>query len=343
MKIKPNHGQIRYSGRIHWVEGNPVWIHPSTSMYFKFTGDYLSITVHNRRGEWDTYLGCIVDGEQRCISLPNCGENTFEIPLEKKIEHEILLFKRQDTCHEVRILEIILAENGTILDLSDWTERRIEVYGDSVSAGEVVEALDYVGKEDLEHNGEFSNSWYSFGWITARKLGAEIHNISQGGIALLDKTGYFLEPDSIGMETAWDKINYNPSYGSVIPWDFSKYIPQVVIVAIGQNDSHPEDYMKEDYNSVKSENWRKNYKKFLRNLRGVYPDAFMICCTTILNHDISWDKSIDQVVNEMQDERIKHFLFQRNGRGTPGHPRIPESEEMAAELTEYITQLHVWQ
>ena len=47
----------------------------------------------------------------------------------------------------------------------------MEVFGDSVSCGEVSEALKYVGKPDPEHDGEYSNSWYSYAWITARKLG----------------------------------------------------------------------------------------------------------------------------------------------------------------------------
>ena len=46
----------------------------------------------------------------------------------------------------------------------DWsvpkkTDKRIEVYGDSVSAGEVSEAVDFVGKEDPEHEGGYSNGY----------------------------------------------------------------------------------------------------------------------------------------------------------------------------------------
>jgi len=75
------------------------------------------------------------------------------------------------------------------------TDKRIEVYGDSVSAGEVSEAVDFVGKEDPEHEGGYSNSYYSYGWILARKLGAQIHDIAQGGIALMDGEGWYHEPE----------------------------------------------------------------------------------------------------------------------------------------------------
>lgn len=120
---------------------------------------------------------------------------------------------------------------------------------------------------------------------------------------------------------------------------FSKYIPQVVIVAIGQNDSHPRDYMKEDISGLEALNWRKHYKLFLGKLRNQYPSAHIICCTTLLYHDRAWDETIGQVVQEMDDRKITQYIFRRNGMGTPGHLRIPEAEEMAEELTAYIENL----
>ena len=41
----------------------------------------------------------------------------------------------------------------------------------------------------------------------------------------------------------------------------------------------------------------------------------------------------------MDDEKITHYVFKRNGMGTPGHLRIPEAYEMAGELEEYIGRL----
>ena len=43
------------------------------------------------------------------------------------------------------------------------------------------------------------------------------------------------------METAWDKLRYNPVFGPAVPWDFKAYTPQVVVVPVGQNDAHPEE------------------------------------------------------------------------------------------------------
>ena len=377
MWISPENEKIFYSGRIDWSEKKaPVFVFPATYAQMCFTGKKIKIYVRNKNAYWDNYLGYILDGVQGKALLNQDGETIIEIDTamnaeaeieanvartEKNAEktadmqvkvsenvlkdiHEIIIFKRQDACHEMTFLGIELEENGELLELPETSRpsaRKIEVYGDSVSAGEVSEAMDFVGKPDPEHNGEYSNSWYSYAWMTARKLNAQIHDIAQGGIALLDHTGWFYKPEAVGMESVWDKIHYNPQFHCVTKWDFTQYTPQVVIVAIGQNDNHPVDYMKEDYNSERSVNWRNHYKKFIQTLRNQYPDAHIVCITTLLEHDPSWDKAIGQVVQELGDEKVTQCLFKRNGTGTPGHMRIPEAEEMSDELAAYINGLDI--
>ena len=352
MLIRPGHKKLQYSGRIDFSRADaPVFVYPCTSVRIRFTGDLLNVLLRNRHQYWENYIGYIADGQQGKVRLEeemshvgNQEEGCliYRIPLDpSKDIHDVLIFKRQDACHEVTFFGFEIDDGEEVLDLPPVPQRRIEVYGDSVSAGEVSEAVDYVGKPDPEHNGQYSNSWYSYAWMTARRLGAQIHDIAQGGIALLDGTGWFNEPDYIGMETVWDKVHYNPAFGQKTEWDFTQYIPQVVITAIGQNDSHPEDYMKEDYNCPLSVRWRSSYGAWLKKIRRQYPEAWIICITTILEHDFSWDQSIDEVCTSMKDEKIRHFVFRRNGNGTPGHLRTAEAEEMAGELAAYIESLEI--
>ena len=201
------------------------------------------------------------------------------------------------------------------------------------------EAVDYVGKADPVHNGEFSNSWYSYAWMTARKLNAKLHNISQGGIALLDGTGYFGAPGYLGVESCYDKIEYLPDLGEVKQWDFSRYTPDVVVVAIGQNDAHPDNYMPADYDGVKAKRWRERYEWLIRRLMQLYPEAKIVLATTILMHDAAWDRAIDDVCRRIASDRVHHFLYKRNGAGTPGHIRIPEAQEMSEELAACIQKI----
>ena len=312
MIILADHKKLIYSGRIDWSNPlEPIFVFPCTFVKMKFTGNVLKVHVKNCNAYWNNYLGVILDGKQSSVLLPKDGEALLDIPVKgaEKTEHEVMIFKRQDSCHELTFLGFELDQGAEIMDSDPLPERRIEVYGDSVSAGEVSEAVDYTGKEDPEHNGEYSNSWYSYAWMTARRLNAQIHDIAQGGIALRDHTGWFYEPEAIGMETAWNKIHY--------------------------------DYMKEDYNSERSKQWREHYKAFIEGLKKQYPEAKIVCCTTLLCHDESWDRSIGEVVKELDHPDVTQCLFTRNGKGTPGHLRIPEAEEMSQELAAYIEKLNV--
>ena len=340
MRIELDDKRLQYIGRIDRTNPkNPEFIFPSTSLTFRFIGKSATLTVENRRGCWDNYVGAIVDGEQKTFQLNNQGITTLSLVDGEEKEHTILFFKRMDSCHELVLKELIVSEGSQLLSPPEKPHRKIEVYGDSVSAGEVSEAEEYRGKVDPDHQGEYSNSWYSYAWIAARKLHAQIHNIAQGGIALLDQTGWFAAPNYIGMEQVWDCVHYHPDLHEKTKWDFKQYTPHVVIVAIGQNDNHPEDYMKEDMEGEKARIWREHYKKWIRQIRATYPKAVILLTTTILCHDKNWDESIHRVWKELKDDRIFHFLYSKNGCGTPGHIRASEAEEMAEELVEFLETL----
>lgn len=341
--ISPADDKLRYTGRIGAAAEAPFLIFPCTSVQMKLTGRTLKVALDNHHSYFENRLGVIVNGEQTAILLEK-GEQIIDLShLLTADVNDVLLFKRQDCCHAMTIHGFIVA--GELLVLPPRPARRMEVYGDSVSAGEVSEAEFACAQPDPQgHNGLYSNSYLSYSWQAARLLNAELHDIATGGMALLDKTGYFFGPDYIGLESAWDKVNYYPPFGESTPWDFSRYTPHVVVVAIGQNDHNPVNIMAEDYDSEASLHWRAEYSRFLGQLREKYPRAHIVCTTTILGHDPAWDRAIDECVRSSEDERIHHFLYTKNGCGTPGHIRGSEAAVMARELAGFIETLDgVWE
>ncbi len=342
--IKPTSEALRYTGRIDWA-GDPFFIYPCSSVALRLTGCTLKVALTNQHSYFENRLGVIVNGEQSAVLLEK-GEQIIDLSDKLKAgENDVLLFKRQDCCHAYTIQGFILDADAALLPLPARPARRIEVYGDSVSAGEVSEAEFACAQPDPEgHNGLYSNSYLSYSWQVARLMNAELHDIATGGMALLDKTGYFFGPDYIGMESAWDKVNYYPPFGPATPWDFARWTPHVAVVAIGQNDHHPVNIMAEDYDSEASRHWRAEYGRFLMQLREKYPRAWIVCTTTILGHDPAWDRAIDEVVTAAGDARIRHFLYTKNGCGTPGHIRGSEAAVMAQELAGFIEGLPgVWE
>ncbi len=330
--------KIKYTGRIDFADPKkPTFIFPSSSLAFRFYGKGLKICIRNHCDYYRSFIGVIIDGDVNKYEVNKEGITTITIlQEEKEAEHDVIIYKVLDGCHIFMLEEVELLGKAKVLLVKQKETRRIEFYGDSISAGEITEAIEYKGKEDPEHDGQYSNSWYSYAWVCARKLKAEIHNISQGGIALLNNTGWYQEPNAIGMEEMWNSLYYSPKFGKRVKWDFSKFIPDVVVIAIGQNDSHPKDYMTEDYNSEKAKYWRKCYKEFVLNIKEKYPKTFIVLTTTPMIHSKKWDQAIEEICFQINDDAIRQFLYHNNGVGTPGHLRISESEEMANELATYI-------
>ena len=121
---------------------------------------FASLKIKNQHLDWNNwhnFVGARVDGLQKCYQL-NDDENTTVITLldseDTDKEHEILFFKRMD-CHEITLEELVLSDNAKLIPYEKKPCLKMEVYGDSVSAGEVSEAVDYVGKVDPVHDGHF--------------------------------------------------------------------------------------------------------------------------------------------------------------------------------------------
>jgi hypothetical protein len=340
--IPSSHPLLQFCGRFA-DEKDPVeFIYPCSYVKIKFKGTSAKALIRNKRLFHENSIGVLLDGEHVKKVLPN-NSGISLIPLASNLsdaQHELTLYKRMGGgSHYFDFFGFSLGLGSDILPPQKLPYRKIEVYGDSISAGEVSEALDYAGKQDPLHNGEYSNGFFSYAQILADKLGAQLHNNSQGGLALLSGTGYFHSPESIGLVDTYSKLRFNPDLGEVTSWDFTKFQPHYAIIAIGQNDAYPENYMAEDFSGEKSKRWRKCYKELVESIREKHPDAHIILMTTILEHDASWDKAIKTVCDEIKDNKTRHFLFKKNGSGTPGHVRKPEAEIMADELFFFLNSL----
>ncbi len=341
-EIMPCDKKIRLVGRID-TDGGATLCWPGSMIVFRFRGTKLLIDGENRNFGWPTIMGAVIDGEEKQFKLGgSCQLEKFVIAegLEDK-EHEAAIYKRMEG-HYFTVRKIYT--DGELIDPPPKPKKRIEVYGDSVSAGSVVDALDYVGKSDPEgHDGMFDNSWHAYPQIIARSLPAEVFDSSQGGIAIFDGTGYFEMPNTRGVESCFDKLRYS-SYVPQKAWDFS-FVPHVVIFAIGQNDAYPDpDVLKK---ADTRERWISKYIEIVNAVRSHAPKAAAVFALTVLQHDPAWDEALDEICARLGGEkgRAYHFVYSRCGKATPGHPRYPEQEEMAGEMTAFLKTLpeEIWE
>ena len=336
--ISPSDSAFDYIGRIDLSDKEkPLFVFAGSMIKVKFTGTSVGMMIQPMLMYKKTWIGAVIDNVQYCMQL-----NPTDVPVYIEIasdlsegEHELTIFKRTaGTHHYFRFCGLVIDENAKVMPLNHKYDMNLEVYGDSVSAGEVVEAIYYTEHIDPAHESQYDNAWFSYSLSLARKLNARIHCNAQGGISLINGAGFFNPPQYIGMESVYDKLSYVPEFG-VTPWDSSRFTPDYVIIALGQNDAHPDPKLihEEAYN----EKWRTVYKNMVNDLRGKYGDnTKFIIITTVLMHEPIWDDTLDKIVLELNCDNVRRFKFRRNGAATPGHPKLPEQEEMAMELYDFI-------
>ena len=345
MIFNADNSAISYMGRVDFSDKKaPKFFYPGTQASFVTDGTFVKATLNVKNFWGELTVGVIIDGKPFRIAVTDeiNGKDTVYTIAEnlEKGKHEVVIYKAH-AANQLLTLKSIETD-GQLLSADKKYSLKLDVYGDSVCAGEVIEAGDYVGKCDPEnHNSRYDNVYYSFVMQTARKLGAEINNNSQGGIALFDGTGYFHMPNCIGLESTYNKMCYFPEGGELSDWDFARYTPDFVIIAIGQNDKHNAEKNTDDIDISDVDyrrKWKEKYKELVRDLNNSYKTAVFILTTTVLMHDKDWDKAIEEICEELCGEGIccRKNTFSRNGTATPGHPRIIEHNEMANELTEFI-------
>ncbi len=332
---------FQYMGRIDFGDiKRPVLVWPATTVEVNFTGKSIGVVLRNIDFQEYTYFGAVIDGVQQKWRMKNGRKDELYVLAENLPDklHTLTLIKRMAAQHYVEFVGIVTDNDAEVFSPDHKYDCKVEVYGDSVSAGEVSEALYYVGQCDPEdHKSQYDNAYFSYSMSLCRKLNAELHDIAQGGISLLDGTGYFCSDRLTGMLSCYDKIQYSP-YSDTVKWDFSEWNPDIVIIAIGQNDANPcpEKIKEPEYRRM----WKDKYIQMLNDIRSHYNEkTIYVMILTLLRHDPTWDDALEEICSELNSPSVHHFKFRRNGAATDGHPRATEHEEMAQELYFYLEDL----
>jgi hypothetical protein len=349
-KIDAEDPHLRYVGRIGFDDPKaPSFHYAASSVQARFRGSFLALRFEEDGYGDGNWIGVRIDGgDEIRLFLPPKSDSTHVVAagLADKL-HDVLIYRRSDPMVGwCKFKGLVIADGRTLAELPPRPTRRIEFYGDSVMSGSATEAVGFEAQQDEAVNYDRShenltNGYWSFGAITARKLKAEAHVNGLGGLSLLDGTGWWCNPETIGMETTFDKLN--PIKGQLTPWDFNRFIPHVVVISIGQNDANGTDL----HNAERRARWLETYASILRRLRRHYPSAKFVLTTTVLMHDPQWDDILEVVASSFNNEAgtkvVRTCRFKRAGKGTPGHPRMAEQQEMADELAAFIAKISdVW-
>ena len=326
-------GDAHFVGRIDLSDPSaPVFYYAGSYLVARFQGRSLQADFSDE-GAWNEFgnqVGFILDDGEPKVRQLGKGEAHQVVDVAADLrdgEHNLTIMKLQGPGNgrgSVTLHHLILDPGKSLLSPSPLPRFKIEAYGDSVTEGEGAACPD--GTNDCGSLAG-NSGWLSYTNTLARHLGFQVHNLGIGGLAVRNGTGWY-EDGNTGLETTYDKLN--PWGERKTRWDFSRYQPDLVIMAMGVNDQS-----KGGFTNLPL--WKETYKRIVRDIHARHGGGdlpFLFAVPPINVHEAY--QNVAQVVAELKAEGM-NTIYYRYGFEVNGHPNRPQSARMAQELYEFIT------
>lgn len=332
-----NHPSFYYEGRVSHKNDAAELTWSGSSVTIFFNGTNLSAILKD--ADTANYYNVIIDDKDIFKIHTDTIKKTYVLAsgLANK-KHKIQLFKRTEWAIGKTLLYGFETSKTTkIFQATKPSKRKIEFYGNSITCGYALE--DSSGNDSWE--GYFQNNYLTYAAITARHFKAQYSCIARSGIGIMVSWGNLIMPEM------YDRLD---AADSASKWDFKKYIPEVAVVNLLQNDSYlttatgHEQFKCRFGKKAPDERFIiESYKNFIKELRSRYKEAHIICVLGSMDatkEGSPWPGYIQKAAAQMQDPKIyTHFFAFKK---TAGHPGIAEHESMAGSLIEFIEKNIRW-
>ncbi len=299
----------------------------------------------------------VLPGEHSICLFRNMEPTT---PKRVRFYRELQAMSEDSRC---KVLVKGLKLDGEFMDVPVY-ERRIEFIGDSITSGEG----SYGNVTDVDWLAMYMSASVNYATMTAKALNADYHIISQGG------WGVFCGWDNDirhNIPSVYEKVcglaNGLPvadELGTLEPYDFSSWQPDVIVVNLGTNDAssfnqppilNPDDgkTYKMRLNEDGSHNREDELKiekaavAFLEMLRKNNPKAHIAWCYGMLGSDLNLilTEAINTYREKSNDHNVSFFQLPNTTMETVGahmHPGLKSHQEASKVLVNYLQNKMGW-
>lgn len=220
---------------------------PGSMIAARFKGTGISARI---KDDGKNHFQVLVDGEPKTILKTDHTKEVYVLAegLADGV-HDVAIYKRT----EAKVGEVAFLgfdAQGTMLPPPPPGERRIELIGDSITAGYGNEGPGAV----CTFNPAEENQYMTYGALASRALNAEHVTVAWSGKTIGEMTEYYERALPSRTESTWD---------------FKAWIPQMVVMNIGTNNFATYDPGETRYVRI--------YSNLYDRVRKAYPDAFIVC------------------------------------------------------------------
>jgi lysophospholipase L1-like esterase len=332
-----NDPRIQYVGRIDFK--NPLlprfW-QPGIYITTAFNGTGCSVILNDEAySTTNNYISYIIDnGLPVRIRLwakrkGNASFATDTVVVAKGLTpgiHSVRICKELES--GLGFLELVGFRTTSLQQPAALPLKKIEFFGDSQTLGYGADASAIPCGTAFWYDEH--DAYNSYGPVTARALNAQWVLSASGGVGMVRSVsnGYL-------MPQVYDKMSM---WNNTMPYDMSKWIPDVVTICIGQNDLTPDSTL-----------FCNAYIKFVNTIKSKYPAAKIVVLTSpmavpelsaVIQKNL---KSVVAKINTTSAQPVYYYNFsKRYYHGCGAHPTVAEHQQIAAELTTFIKNALNW-
>jgi lysophospholipase L1-like esterase len=296
-----------------------------TRLSGRFTGPKLSLWFSEVTDR--NYFEVVVDGRSRLLELLATSPRSVTIADDLGDgDHRLEIVKRSEGLFgSATLAGLGLAPGERWLEPGPRPARRLEFYGDSITAGACNEDI---GADQYDTLATHDPN-LSYGAIAARRLGAEIVNLGVSGTGLTCSWNPILMPD------VWDRAAPAIEAPRIAP----DRNPDVVVVNLGQNDFGFAQSQGRPFDP----DYGPRLRALVLGLRARYPGAWIVGA---LGGMTGWRECEPlrrlwtETFNGLgaADGRVLSFFFEA---ASSAHPRVDVHALLAQQLSSYLTR-EVW-
>jgi lysophospholipase L1-like esterase len=334
-RIITSHGRTVYD-----TNNDLVLITAASYAEFKFSGDSCIVYLQNK-----TYPG---DYNYVAIELDNIYKGRLKVDGTEPKPY-IINATTLANVHTLRIYKATEASNGNVVlteikaawlkAVKQPKQKTIEFIGNSITAGMANDTKDIpcgTGKWYDQHN-----AYWAYGPILARALKVDFMLSAVSGI------GIYRNWNSNGPTMPQVYENSFLNTDSTQRWDFSRYSPDIVSIALGTNDFSDGDGRSERL-PFDSAIFIRNYVSFIGTVYRHYPNTQIALLTSPMLNGARRDlhfaclQSIKKKVTILYPDKqpVEIFQFQPMiPKGCSYHPDLADHEILAREVQPFFERL----
>ena len=318
-------------------DNNLELVSSAVHFQFSFTGRQCSLYALTNSANAHGYLQYELDGVYQ-KRLKVSGDTAQKIILiAGNGKHTVTIYKATEALTGPVIIQKITGNKLRSMPITPAPV--IEFIGNSITCGAAADTSEIkCGAGDYQDQ---HNAYYAYGPRVARALHVNYIMSSVSGIGMYRTWNM----DTPSMPQVYERESFTTS--DTMLWNFSKYSPHIVSIALGTNDMSHGDHVhaRQPFDSAV---FVKDYIKFVMLIKSKYPQATIALLSSpmingkeriLLQNCLTAVKQrIDSL--HQNDKPVTLFFFEpMRAGGCGGHPSVADHAILAKELFPFFRKL----